>query len=154
MAVDLDALNEDIDVSSRITMRKVADEEQLMQWIRVWLFTVPEEIIQQYFSIYAGFCLRTHSALHLYLGVLEDRPVATSALFCGAGVAGIEHVVTLPELRKQGIGAAMTLLAAREARAQGYRMGVLSASPMGIEIYRRLGFREYGTLSWYSWHPS
>jgi hypothetical protein len=51
------------------------------------------------------------------------------------------------------IGGMMTLMAAREARDAGYRIGVLTASPMGINIYRRLGFRKYGTLSWYHWHP-
>lgn len=154
MAVDLHALNEDIQVSSRMTVHGVTNREQLMQWMRVWLFPVPEDIIQQFFLVYTHFCLGTHSPLHLYLGMLDGKPVATVALFFGAGVAAIHHVVTLPEVRGQGIGGTMTFMAAREARAAGYRIGVLTASPMGINIYRRLGFSEYGTLSWYLWHPT
>jgi hypothetical protein len=63
MAVDLHALNEDIQVSSRVTVHEVINSEQLMQWMRVWLFPVPEDIIQQYFAVYAHFCLGSHSSL-------------------------------------------------------------------------------------------
>jgi len=33
-----------------------------------------------------------------------------------------------------------------EAREMGYRFGILQASPMGENVYRRLGFEEYGRL--------
>ncbi len=85
---------------------------------------------------------------------LAHRVFGTVALFFAAGVASINWVVTLPQFRRQGIGAAMTLLAAREARSAGYRVGVLTASPLGINIYRRLGFQEYCQVSTYQWSPT
>jgi predicted acetyltransferase len=45
------------------------------------------------------------------------------------------------------------LAALHEARALGYRVSVLQASPYGIHIYRRLGFREYCMMSTYAWSP-
>jgi len=45
----------------------------------------------------------------------------------------------------------MTLMAAREARQAGYRIGILTASPMGINIYRRLGFKETCIVGTYEW---
>ena len=51
--------------------------------------------------------------------------------------------------RSRDLASAMTLMAAQTARSQGYRIGVLTASPMGINIYRRLGFRECCTVSTY-----
>ncbi len=54
--------------------------------------------------------------MRLYLGIIDGRPVATAALLLAAGVAAIHHVVTLHEFRRQGIGATMTLMTAREAR--------------------------------------
>jgi ribosomal protein S18 acetylase RimI-like enzyme len=61
--------------------------------------------------------------------------------------------VTEPDVRLQGIGATMTLAALHEARALGYRVSVLRASPYGLHLYRRLGFREYCLLSTYVWSP-
>jgi ribosomal protein S18 acetylase RimI-like enzyme len=83
------------------------------------------------------------------LGMLNDRPVATSLLYLGEGVTGIYDVATLPDFRRQGIGEALTVVPLLQARTLGYRIGVLQASPMGLNLYRRLGFREYCTFQAY-----
>ena len=154
MAVDLHSLNEDIPLSSTLTIHQVRSDQQLYQWTRVWGCGAPEEVIHLWMVIYSSLRLNPQSSLRFYLGTLDGESVSTVALFFGAGVASIEHVITLPHMRGRGIGAAMTLMAAQEARRQGYRICVLSASPMGINIYRRLGFREYCILSTYEWHPT
>jgi len=153
MAVDLLSINEHIPVATQLTIQPVTSEEQLQQWIRVWEFGSSEEVIRLWFTFYSGLHLNLHSPLRLYLGLIAGKAVATSEVFFGGGVASIQSVGTLPDHRRQGIGAAMTLRALQEARRQGYRIGVLTASPMGIEIYRRIGFQEYCAFSTYLWHP-
>jgi GNAT superfamily N-acetyltransferase len=57
----------------------------------------------------------------------------------------------VPDARGQGIGTALTLVPLREARAMGYRVGILASSPMGLGVYRGLGFQEYCKFGIYMW---
>jgi ribosomal protein S18 acetylase RimI-like enzyme len=86
-----------------------------------------------------------------YIGWLDGSPVATATVFLGAGVAGLYFVMTVPEIRRRGIGAAITYGALRDASAE---YAVLGASPAGRSVYERLGFREYCTIELYEWAPT
>jgi hypothetical protein len=94
-----------------------------------------------------------HSPTQLYLARLEGQPVATSLLILAGGVAGLYNVATVEHARQRGIGAAVTVAPLRDARALGYRVGVLQASVMGAPIYRRLGFQDDFMVRGYEWQP-
>ncbi len=40
---------------------------------------------------------------------------------------------------------------AKEARANGYRIGTLQSSELGYPVYRRLGFRDVCRFALYLW---
>ena len=154
MVADLLNFNEEVSVVPQLAILLVNTDELLKQWIHVGEPGSSQEVIDLWFTFYADLCFKPESPLHLFLGMLDGQPVATSEIFFGGGVALLGAVNTLSQHRRQGIGAALALAALRDAQKQGYRMSVLSASPMGINIYRRIGFREYGaTLGTYLWHP-
>lgn len=95
MAVDLLALNEDLPLASNLTIQPVTTGELLHQWTHAWGCGAPEEVIRHWFTIYSGLPLGPERSLRLYLGSIAGKPVATVELFLAAGVAAINHVVTL-----------------------------------------------------------
>jgi GNAT superfamily N-acetyltransferase len=89
-----------------------------------------------------------------YLGWLDGEPVATTTIYLTAGVAGVYFVMTVPEARRRGIGAAITLAALREARDSGTTHAVLGSSPAGRSVYESLGFHTHCTIELYEWAPA
>ncbi len=110
----------------------VERESTLHTWVAVWGFGVPGDTIPLFQDVHAQLGLGPHLPCRYYLGTFQGKPIATALLFFGAG------------------GTAMTLAALREARRAGYRVAILTASPYGERIYRRVGFREYCTISRYT----
>ncbi len=153
MAVELDRVWDGFDVPAGLMVEPVRDEDGLADWVSVWLFPVSDDVRRLYFDVLRQRGFGDHLPWRYYVGRLGGKPVATSELFVGEGVAAVHYVITLPELRRRGIGTAMTLHVLHEARAMGYRVGVLTASPDGIGIYRQLGFREYCWFRRYEWGP-
>jgi GNAT superfamily N-acetyltransferase len=149
MAVDLLELKDDPPAPAGLTIEPVTDPAALQRWAYAAFIGLgyPEKSIESGVDLFAG--LGFELPLCSYLGVLDGEPVATSQLFLGSGVAGIYIVATVPDARRQGIGTALTLAPLLDARAMGFRIGVLHASPMGLGVYRRLGFREYCRMSHY-----
>lgn len=154
MAADLLSFNEDLPAVANLSIYPVMAEDQVRQWSRTTYCGAPEDAIQGVFAAYSGLPLDSQSPLRLYLGTLDGAPVATAALFFAAGVAYIGRIVTVHAFRRRGIGAMMTLHAMYEARRAGYHIAVLHASSMGINIYRRLGFKECCLISTYEWYPA
>ncbi|MDQ2675019.1 MAG: GNAT family N-acetyltransferase [Chloroflexota bacterium] len=76
-----------------------------------------------------------------FIGLLRGEPVATVSLVTAGGAAGIYNVTTVEAARGRGIGAAMTVAAARYGAERGFGIATLQASTMGRPVYERLGFQ-------------
>ncbi len=153
MALDLLAMNEAFPEPAELHIHVVDDPSALHRWVEVWGFGVPEDIKPLFQEAHARLGFGPHLPWRYYLGDVQGKSVATALLFFGAGVAALHNVVTLPEVRYKGIGTSITLAALRDARREGYRVAILTSSPYGERIYRRIGFREYCPISRYNWHP-
>jgi len=151
MAVDLSLLPETLITSHGLKIITVENEYTLRQWIHIASigFRISEQFEQVWQDLFADvICNRQYRT---YLAFLNGKPVGTSQLFYSEGVAGIYNVSCIPEACGQGMGSAVTLTALLEARDMGNRIGVLQASKRSYNVYRRLGFQDFGKLSVYLW---
>ncbi len=153
MAVDLLAINEDVAISSELVISEVSNVAGLeaQRTIEMKGFDSSPESAQRYYDTYLRIGFGAGTPWHHYLGWLHDEPVAIASLLLHAGVAGIYGVATIHGARRQGVGTAMTLHALSVARALGYRIAVLSPTEKSLQIYRRLGFREYCAVEHYGY---
>lgn len=143
MALDLHALNDDIQMPDYFSIVQAIDQKTLDDWRDVFTlsFETPVSAGQAWVdaTLQAG---GANAPWQMYVGYLDKKPVATSLLFKGAGVAGIYGVGTLPEMRRKGLGAAITLKPLQDAPQQGYHYAVLFATKLGYPVYQHLGFSE------------
>lgn len=73
----------------------------------------------------------------MWVGRLDGRPVATSAVHVHGGVNDVEWISTRPEARGRGVGAAVTWAA---TLADPARPAMLVASDLGRPVYERMGY--------------
>jgi len=151
MAVDLALLPECLPSHPSLRIVRVEDKHALKQWIHVASigFKISEEFEQVWHNIFVDTI--PDARFQTYLALLNGKPVGTSQLFISEGVAGIYNVTCLPGARGKGIGSAVTLAPLLKARQIGCQIGILQASQKGYNVYRRLGFQDFGKLSLYLW---
>jgi len=151
MAIDLAKLRDNTRTNDDLEIIPVEDNDVLKKWVHVATsgFGMSPEVE----DIWYGFFAETvfDNPFRTYLAMLNGKPVGTSQLFTSGGVAGVYNVSSIPEARGQGIGSAITLAPLFEARERGYHVGVLQASSMGYNVYRKLGFDDFGKLSVFLW---
>lgn len=144
MAADLQQVNEAVltQTPPGFTIEPVHDEADMLAFKRVFVesYGIPDWAGQAWVdaTMTAGI---GQTPWQMYMGKLNGEAVATNMLFNGGGVAGVYAVATVPSARGQGIGAAITLKPLLEARALGYRYGVLFSTEMGLPVYERIGFK-------------
>ena len=148
MAIDLAGFDAAAWTSPEAPVREVLDTAELEDWLSVRRLNLrlDEQTIAAWRSAH-GAQLGPGSTLRQFTGRLDGRPVANCTLSIdeAGGTAGIYHVDVLEDVRGRGFGRTVTAAALGAAAALGCRLGVLSASPLGVPVYLRLGFRIVGT---------
>jgi ribosomal protein S18 acetylase RimI-like enzyme len=155
MVADLNQMNHVAltEVPPGFSIRKVANEKELESFKSVFLesYEIPEWAGQAWVDATLELGIGKTPWI-MYVGYLDEQPVATNMLFNGAGVASVYAVATIPSTRGKGIGSAITLKPLLEAHEMGYQYGVLFSSEMGFRVYQRIGFRDTGMrINRYLW---
>jgi GNAT superfamily N-acetyltransferase len=127
--------------AAELEIEEVSTEEALAEWTRVYLAAMspdPEDLeavlkTEQRRSDTPGTYRR-------FLGRVDGRGVATSAVMLTNEVAGLYVVGVDPLFRKHGYGTAMSVTALAAARSTGATVATLQARSMAQPVYERLGF--------------
>jgi GNAT superfamily N-acetyltransferase len=81
---------------------------------------------------------------HVLVARLDGRDVGTTLAYDHDGDCGIYNVVTIPQARRRGIGAALTALQLHHARERGCATASLQSTAIAERVYASLGFRGLG----------
>jgi GNAT superfamily N-acetyltransferase len=154
MAVRIDVMHEQA-MPSNVRIIRAGSDGDIDTWVNTLArgFGEGEREANWVGEVYKRVGLGDHSPFRHFIALLDDQPAGTASLFLDGSTAGIYFVMTAPEARRMGIGAALTQHALRVARNLGYHIGVLGSSEMGYPVYRRLGFEAYSRVGIYEWHP-
>lgn len=154
MAADLERMPAVREVPG-LEIVRVRDAATLQTWVDVFAqgFNLAPVAKAAWLEIFPKFGFDDTSPWRVYLGILDGEPVSTSALCLGPRIGGIYHVVTLPQARGRGVGAAITAAPMRDTIAAGRRIASLQSSEMAVNVYRSLGFVACCDLELYDWRP-
>jgi ribosomal protein S18 acetylase RimI-like enzyme len=86
-----------------------------------------------------------------YVGYADQEPVATAAIVVGGGALGVYNVATMPSRQRQGFGETVMRYALADAANRfGVRCSILQATPAGLHLYQRMGYRKVTTVAVYA----
>ncbi len=145
MAMELDNLDTAMRISDALTLERVYDIETFRVWCDIVssVYKFPDYVREQWFNMYMSVGIDPDNPWRHYIASLEGRAVGASSLFLGAGVVSMSNVATLKGFQRQGIASAITRHSLLEAQKEGFHITTLWASDRGLEVYKKLGYREY-----------
>ena len=131
------------DSKNKLTIKLIDKQNDLRKWLDI----VEEELMGSKKLNYKLFeSLLEEGNSYFFLGIQNDKPVATSFLFKGKSSAGIYLVSTLKTHRKKGIGKLMTLKCLEMAKELKCKKVDLQATDLGKKVYESTGFKDYGAI--------
>jgi ribosomal protein S18 acetylase RimI-like enzyme len=155
MWLDLTAAQLPEDAPPGLTIERVTDRATLREAGDAAMPAAggDEEARRLFREAYEALILGPDPLMTYFVGRVDGRVVSTSAVYTGTGLAGIYAIATVPEARGRGHGRALTAAALVEGRRRGFENAALLSSELGLPVYRRLGFEEVGTVSFFASPP-
>jgi ribosomal protein S18 acetylase RimI-like enzyme len=121
------------------------------EWVRQFAvgYELPLGVAQCFSPVAVDADTSPESAMQFFAIRRNGTIVCTSACYLDGGLAGIYCVSTIPEERGKGLGGHATAEPLRLAARGRYRVGVLQSSEAGHNLYRSLGFTDFGGVPMY-----
>ena len=119
------------------SIRPVETERDLAIWEEIW---TGEAAHPATLRALASAGLGADRTVHHLLAEVDGAAVGCGAAVVAGRALAVEHIVTAASHRRRGIGSQLTEAALAVGRERGARHAILTASPDGAGIYKRLGF--------------
>jgi hypothetical protein len=145
----------DADDPGGLEIGRAASPDDVSDFLAVLSSVYPGDVGWQdgWHAAFTAIGFADDAPVRVYVGREEGRPVSSSFLVLGAGVAGVYGVHTNPAERGRGLGAALTRAPMREAREAGYEVAILQAAAKAAPLYARIGFRMVCEVGIYEREP-
>ena len=126
-----------------VELRPVTDQRGLADFVTVntdaySTYGMPSDVVADSFD--RPDAVLSDAATSIVVAYLDDRPVATALTFVSEGVAGLQWVGTVADVRHMRLGRVVTEWATNVGFDRGASSCTLQASPMGESLYRKLGY--------------
>jgi GNAT superfamily N-acetyltransferase len=152
MAMPLDTGNVPGTLPSGFDIKRVATNAQLEQFADVLggSTTPPDDSIKTFFTDTKEAAIAPASPLRLYVGYVNNEPVAVLEAFSAHGIICFYAMAALASTRGKGYAGALLLSALKEAKKAGLRFAGLQTPEAGRALYERIGFKPVGRIASYS----
>ena len=146
MCAEMDQLISTGEDMPAVEIEPVTTREGLAEWLPIYAqgFGTPPTIARESLEILALLAFDLQAGWKHFCARQNGQIIAISSLFINDGIGGLYNLVTLPEARGQGIGAAVTLRTFAAARDMGCQIATLQTTyPNALRLYHRLGLEVY-----------
>lgn len=131
-----------------ITIKEVANEGEERTWVSIAAegFNYSRA---EFAKAIKNLKKRAAGAIKLYIGLWNEKAVATSMVIQHLNIVSIHKVATLPEYRGRGMGYMMMQKSLRDAQESGYQKAILLTTETNKSMYEKMGFQEYAIYEIY-----
>ena len=135
----------DVEVPAELQVVPVSTKDHIRNFGRVLasVFEPFDDEVARYYVTLNSQIAAPNSKAKLFVGYADGVPATIGGAFITERIAGIYDIATGPQFRKRGYGTVMTSAALQAARDSGHQVVGLQASSDGLNIYKRLGFKEF-----------
>lgn len=151
MAMTLDTVNIPGAIPAGLDVKRVANAAGVEHYADVLTATSTpaDENIKTFYTDTKDGVLAPASPVRLYVGYVNNEPVAVLEAFSAHGILNLYGRAALASTRGKGYAAGLILTALKDAKKAGLRVASLQTPENARAAYERIGFKPAGRIASY-----
>ncbi len=136
---------------SQGSIAEVTGSKDLREWAKLLLTTYgfDDELQKPWFQMHQHIGYGPETPWRHFLVREGKKAIGTGSLFCGPRASSIANISLIPSQQGKGYGTALLSHLENLSEELGYEWITLFSSPEAEELYRKVGFEEYGATDIY-----